>query len=78
MLPSGACATRCIKVHSNVGADVEHVEEAIAMVAKLTPKQLERITIACYETALLCFSPPSMGYTSNEELQRILSPWKRI
>lgn len=78
LLPSGVCATRCINVHSNVGADVEHVEETIAIVAKLTPKQLERIAIACYETALLCFSPPSMGYTSNEELQRILSPWKCI
>jgi pyrroloquinoline quinone (PQQ) biosynthesis protein C len=73
LLPPGVNASRCLHVHSNVGADVEHVEETIEMVANLAPKKLSRVAISCYETALLCFSPPNTGYISNEELQQKLS-----
>jgi hypothetical protein len=76
LLPSGTSATRCLRVHSNIGADAEHVEETIEMLAGLTSEKLSRIAVACYETALLCFSHPSGGYISNKELQQILSPLK--
>lgn len=72
LLPPGTHATRCLRVHSHVGSDVEHVEETVEMVAGLTPEERTRVTIACYETALLCFSPPREGYISEEELQHVL------
>ena len=76
LLSSNTHATRCLRVHSSVGHDAEHVEETVEMVAELTPQERVRVARACYETALLCFSPPSEGYISDEELQQILKPLK--
>ncbi|BAY50036.1 hypothetical protein SAMD00079811_76650 (plasmid) [Scytonema sp. HK-05] len=73
-LPPGTQATRCLRVHSGVGSDVEHVKETVQMVADLAPHERTRVAIACYETALLCFSPPNEGYISDEELQNVLKP----
>ncbi|MBD2534277.1 hypothetical protein H6G97_34055, partial [Nostoc flagelliforme FACHB-838] len=39
-----AYATRCLRVHSGVGSDVEHVEETVALVAALTPEERTRVT----------------------------------
>lgn len=76
-LPSNLYATRCLRVHSNIGEDTKHVEETAKMVAGLTAKERVRVARACYETALLCFSSPSSaGYISNEELQERLEPLK--
>jgi hypothetical protein len=72
LLPPGICATRCLRVHSSVGADVEHVKETVEMVAGLDPQERVRVAIACYETALLCFSPLKEDYISEEELQHVL------
>ncbi|MBD2533054.1 hypothetical protein H6G97_27190, partial [Nostoc flagelliforme FACHB-838] len=44
LLPSGTNATRCLRVHSGVGSDVEHVEETVALVAALTPEERTRVT----------------------------------
>ena len=76
LIPSDVNATRCLRVHSSVGADIEHAEETVEMVAELTAKERTRIARACYETALMCFSPPSKGYISDEEIQQILEPLK--
>ena len=59
LLPLNTHATRCLRVHSSVGADAEHVDENISMIARLTPSERIRIARACYETALMCFSPPN-------------------
>jgi hypothetical protein len=71
LLPQGVKATRCLRVHSSVGADVDHVAETVEMVAKLSATERTRVAIACYETALLCFSPPD-DYLSDEAIQEIL------
>lgn len=76
LLPPNTNATRCLRVHSSVGADVEHVEETVEMVAELTSKERIRIARACYETALMCFSPPQESYITNAVLQPILNPLK--
>ncbi|MBE9044557.1 iron-containing redox enzyme family protein [Pleurocapsales cyanobacterium LEGE 10410] len=76
LLVPGINATRCLRVHSSVGADIEHTEETVEMVAGLTAKERTRIARACYETALMCFSPPSEGYISDKEIQQILEPLK--
>ena len=72
LLPPKINATRCLHVHSSVGADAEHVDENISLVAGLSPSERTRIARACYETALMCFSPPPGEYISDEELQQIL------
>jgi pyrroloquinoline quinone (PQQ) biosynthesis protein C len=74
LLPSGTRATRCLRVHSSVGSDVEHVQETVELVAGLSPEERTNVAIACYETALLDFSSPQKGYPSEEELLQILRP----
>jgi pyrroloquinoline quinone (PQQ) biosynthesis protein C len=74
LLPLGTNATRCLRVHSGVGSDVEHVEETVELIAALTPEERTCVAIACYETALLYFSSPQRGYPSDEKLQQILRP----
>lgn len=74
LIPSGINATRCLRVHSSLGADAEHVNENVSMIAGLSPDERTRIARACYETALMCFSPPSGDYISDDELLQILEP----
>lgn len=76
ILPLGIDATRYLRAHSSVGADIKHMEETVEMVAKLPAKERIRVAIACYETALLCFNPATEDCMSNEELQQILEPLK--
>ena len=76
LLPPSTHATRCLRVHSSVGADAEHIEETVEMIAELTAKERVRIARACYETALMCFSPPQKGYITDELLRSILNPLK--
>ncbi len=76
LLPSGMQATRCLRVHSSVGSDVEHVKEMVEMVAGLAPQKRVRVGAACYETALLYFRSSKEGCISEEELQNVLEPLK--
>jgi hypothetical protein len=76
LLPPNINATRCLRVHSSVGADANHVDETVLMVAELTPSERTRVARACYETALMCFSPPPASYISDEQLQQLLKPLK--
>ena len=72
LMPNKVNATRCLRVHSAIGADADHVGENVSLVAKLTASERSRIARACYETALMCFSPPPEEYISDEEIQPIL------
>lgn len=74
LLPPGTHATRWLRVHTGVGAEVKHVEEIVEVVAKLSSEERIRIAGACYETAVLRFTPPKEGYILDEELQHILKP----
>jgi hypothetical protein len=74
LLPPGTHATRWLRIHSGVGAEVKHVEETVEVVAHMTSQELIRIVKASYETALLRFSPPKESYISDEELQNVLKP----
>ena len=73
LLPANTKATRCLRVHSSVGADVEHVAETVEMVAQLSASERTRVAIACYETALLCFSPPQEAYMSDAAILQLLN-----
>ncbi len=74
LLPQGTHATRWLRIHTGVGAEVKHVEETLEVVAQLTPQERICVARACYETALLRFKPPKEGYISDSELQNILKP----
>lgn len=74
LLPPNVQATRCLRVHSRLGSDLAHVSEAIEVVAGLSCEERVRVAIACYETALLCFSSPQAGHMSDEALQTALGP----
>ncbi len=76
LLPSGVNATRCMRVHSSVGADANHVDENVEMIAGLTSAERIRVVRSCYETALLIFSPPQEGYYSEAELEKMFQPFK--
>jgi hypothetical protein len=74
LLPPGIRATRCLRTHSSVGADVEHLEGTFKMITGLAPEERARVATACYETALLYFNSPKEDYISEEELQHVLRP----
>ena len=76
LLPSSTHATRWLRVHSGVGPEVEHAKDIVEVVASLTSQERIRVGRACYETALLRFTPPPEGYISDSELQRLLKPLK--
>lgn len=76
LLPAKVNATRCLRVHSAVGADAGHVDENVSLIAQLNAQERSRIARACYETASICFSPPSGEYISEAELNQILQPLK--
>ena len=76
ILPNNVNATRCQRVHSAVGADAGHVDENVLLIADLSAPERSRIARACYETALMCFSPPPGEYISEDKLQQILQPLK--
>jgi pyrroloquinoline quinone (PQQ) biosynthesis protein C len=56
IIPPGVNATRCLRVHSSIGSDVEHVDEALETIAKLSSGERSQIAIACCETAQLYFT----------------------
>ncbi|MEM6613903.1 MAG: hypothetical protein AAF652_16925 [Cyanobacteria bacterium P01_C01_bin.72] len=76
LFPQGVKATRCLRVHSAVGADASHASENIALVAELPAMERSRIARACYETALMLFSPPSVEYITDEEILQIIKHFK--
>ncbi|MBD2775516.1 hypothetical protein ICL16_26515 [Iningainema sp. BLCCT55] len=73
LLPPGIRATRCLRTHSSVGADVEHLEGTFQMITGLVPEERTRVATTSYETALLYFNSDE-DYISEEELQRVLKP----
>jgi pyrroloquinoline quinone (PQQ) biosynthesis protein C len=76
LLPDGTHATRWLRIHTAVGAEVKHVEETVEIVAAMTPEECIRVARACYETSLLRFTPPKEGYISDEKLENVLKPLK--
>ena len=72
ILPPGVEATRCLRVHSAVGSDAQHVEEAIALVAGLDAAERSHVARACYETSAICFAPHESGDITEEALVRAL------
>lgn len=77
LLPPGINATRCLRAHSAISTtEVQHVKETLAIIAGLTPQERDRVARACYQAALLRFSPPKEAYISDEEIENVLNSLK--
>lgn len=50
-------ATRCLRVHSAAGSDVDHVDDLVDAVAPRTAEERRRVALACHETARILFDP---------------------
>src|SRR5215510_934907 len=75
-LPSGARATRCLRVHSAASADANHVEDALKVTAALPAEDRRLVARACYETALIACSPPPGGHITESALRRRVAALK--
>ncbi|MCZ6892732.1 MAG: hypothetical protein O7H40_01630 [Gammaproteobacteria bacterium] len=76
LIPEGVRATRCLRLHSGIGADVDHVEDAVEVTARQPAEDRARIVRATYETARIMFTAPPEGHVSEEALQERLSAIK--
>ena len=72
ILPPGVRATRCLRVHSAVGSDGDHVADTLAVVATLDAAGQARVAAAAHETARLCFTPEPAGPPSDAAIAAML------
>ena len=56
-LPAGVNATRCLRVHSALGGDAQHVRTNVTTTAALDADARRAIVNACYLTARIYFDP---------------------
>jgi len=56
-LPTGMNATRCLRVHSALGSDPQHVRTNVSTTAALNADERRAIASACYLTACAYFDP---------------------
>ncbi len=73
VLPPNIKATRCLRVHSSMSADAEHVEEALEVTANQLAEDRRLIALAAYRTTQICCSPPIGGHIPETELRYRLS-----
>ncbi|GAB1394978.1 hypothetical protein MASR1M60_31420 [Rhodocyclaceae bacterium] len=57
VIPAGIKATRCLRVHSAVGADVRHVDESLKFIAQLSAAERLCIVHALYRAVALMTGP---------------------
>jgi len=76
LLGPGVNATRCLRVHSSIGADVEHVEDALNIIVTLPAADRRRVAKTVYEAARLMFTVPEEGHLSEEALEDMLSAFQ--
>lgn len=68
-LPPGVRATRCLRVHSAIGHDQDHVEDAIRITAAQPAGDRIRIARAAFETITILRSVHPDGNPTNEDLE---------
>jgi pyrroloquinoline quinone (PQQ) biosynthesis protein C len=72
LIPAGLRATRCLRVHSSIGAEVAHVEDSVRAIAALPAADRSRIARAVAETARIMFAPLGPGELAGEPLAAFL------
>ncbi len=78
LLPPGIDATRCLRVHSGVGTDADHVEDIVALAASLSHREREAIAAAAYETTRIGRSAQGHAPRSEEDLARMFEPFRVV
>ncbi|UJR79442.1 hypothetical protein [Sandaracinus amylolyticus] len=73
ILPDGMRATRCLRVHSAIGSDGDHVAETVRVVARCSGSERREVATAVHETARLCFAPPPGGHPTDDEIAALLT-----
>lgn len=72
LMPDGVRATRCLRVHSGLGSDADHVADTLAVVASLSGPERAAVAVACYRASRLCFEPPPGGHPTDDDIERTL------
>lgn len=75
-MPPGVFATRCLRVHSSIGADVSHVQDALDVTARLPAADRTRIAQACYQTVVIRYSTPADDTLAEDVLERRFAPFR--
>jgi hypothetical protein len=78
ILGHGVFATRCLRVHSALGADVEHVHSAVRFIAGMAGQDRTRITAAVYEAALLIYGTHDGQDPPESELACLLAEYRQV
>lgn len=73
-LPAGVRATRCMRVHSGVGSDADHVADTVTVVASLPAPERAAIARAVFEATLVCTTPPPAGHLADSAIEARLRP----
>jgi hypothetical protein len=71
IVPPGTMATRCLRVHSAVGTDADHVGQSLAFIAGLAAPEREQIARAVFETAAIMTVPD--GYPGDDAFRAMLT-----
>lgn len=77
VLPAGIRATRCLRVHSMLGADTDHVTEGVETIAVLSADERTEVALACHHTAVLLCTPPPGGHPTDTALTTLFSPFRK-
>ena len=75
-LPSDVDFSRYLELNNTLGGETKNVEGNADLIARLSSAERTRVIRACYETALLAFSPSTEAYLSEIELEYLLQPFR--
>lgn len=72
LCPVGVNATRCMRVHSAVGADADHVAELVERVAGYRFEERKAIARAVYETTRIIWTSKPGEHPADDEIRQAL------
>jgi hypothetical protein len=73
ILPRGVNATRCLRVHSAIGADVKHVADTVEVVARLSARERISVAKACFETARFFYARRLDSPRTDRDIEQLLA-----
>jgi hypothetical protein len=78
VLPGGVDATRCLRVHSGHGSDSDHVDDIVALVARLGHDDREAIAAAAFRTTSTAMAPTDARLLDEPALENLLAPFRNV
>jgi hypothetical protein len=77
LCPPGVMATRCLRVHSGIGADASHVAEMVEFIATLSNDERLAVIQAVYDTTQIIATTHREDEMNNEEIEYMLDDARR-